>query len=82
MFEKGIIKVTISHQNTTKDYIGSTCVPFKTRYNHHKLSFNSNKSTQTLFAYIKKQSRLQQYSMEHYVQNVGNPFKNQSVYNM
>ena len=48
-------KVTITNENDSKEYIGSTGVSFKTRYNQHIHSFKPNNSTQTTLSnYFRK----------------------------
>ena len=52
---KGVYKETITKSNETKEYIGSTGVSFKTRFNQNMHSFKPNNSTETtLSKYLKK----------------------------
>ena len=51
---KGVYKATILHQNINVEYIGSTVVSFKTRYNQNKSSLKPNKSTRTTLLAYKK----------------------------
>ena len=44
---KGVYKATITKGNETKEYIGSTGVSFKTRFNQHIHSSKYNNITQT-----------------------------------
>ena len=45
--KKGISKATVLCSKGNKKYIGSTGVSFKVRYNQHKYSLGSDKSSQT-----------------------------------
>ena len=51
---KGIYKTTIFCKNGYKEYIGSTGVTFKSRYNQHKPSFNSSSNQTTLSKFYKR----------------------------
>ena len=52
---KGGYKARITKGNEIKEYIGSTGVSFKSRFNQYMHSFKPNKSTQTtLFKYFIK----------------------------
>ena len=52
---RGVYKATITKGNETEEYIGSTGVSFKTRFNQHMHSFKPNNSTQTTMSkYFKK----------------------------
>ena len=54
---KGIYKATIYCKNGYKEYIGSTGVSFKSRYNQHMHSLNSNRSNQTSLSIFTKEIR-------------------------
>ena len=55
--KKGIYKATVLCSKGNKEYIGSTGVSFKVRYNQHKYSLDSKKSNQTTLSKFYKINR-------------------------
>ena len=54
-FLKIVYKETVTNGIETKEYIGSSGVSFKTRFNQHMHNFKPNNSTQTiLYKYLCK----------------------------
>ena len=54
---KGIYKATVYWYKGNKEYVGSTGVSFKTRYNQHKFSLNNDKGHQTMLSKFYKSNR-------------------------
>ena len=54
---KGIYKATICYKNGYKEYIGSTGVSFKSRFNQHKYSLNNDKGNQTTLSKFYKRNK-------------------------
>ena len=55
--KKGIYKAAIYYPKGSKEYVGSTGVSFKSRYNKHEYSLYSDKSIQTKLFKFNKPNR-------------------------